>query len=127
MLVIIAVVTASCSKSGSTNATADAALGLDAYCTNAPCRRHDDAVSQLRELTRAGSGCTLGDVGACGALRFVRYSDGYWSFIEWFDAKDTMVAAESWSDISPRKRYGDVPSCELKPAERLCTPNYPDR
>lgn len=127
MLSIIAAVTASCSKSGSTNAPVDAALGLDAYCTNAPCRRHDDAVETLRERTRAGSGCTLGDVGACGAFRFVRYSDGYWGFIEWFDGEGTLVAAEGWSDIAPRKRYGDVPSCELKPAERFCTPNYADR
>lgn len=119
-LLVIAAATAGCSKSGSKNASGDAALGLDAYCTNAPCRRHDDAVAKLRELTRAGSGCTLGDVGACGQFRFVRYGDGYWGFTEWFDSNGTMVAAEGWSDISPRKRYGVVPTCELKPAERFC-------
>lgn len=116
-LVALVLAAASCSKPGVKKPAPDS---LEAYCGSAPCRRHDDAVSNLRERTTAGSSCTLGDLGTCGELRFVRFSDGYWGFTEWFDAKGTMVAAEGWSDISPRTQHGSVPACTLTPVERLC-------
>jgi hypothetical protein len=93
---------------------------LESYCKSEPCERYEHAIAMLESRTRLGSGCMVAETGSCGSFRYVRYSDGYWGYTQYFRASGPMVGAQTWSDIADRKNLGAVPSCTPVIERRLC-------
>jgi hypothetical protein len=60
-------------------------------------------------------------------VRYIRFSDGFSAFEEYFDASGAMIAAYTSADIAPAGAwYGPAQSCEKLPDVVLCRGGYLD-
>jgi hypothetical protein len=80
-----------------------------------PCPGYEQALRRAKEwepLLEAAAG-------TCGGLKWVKWSSGFGGETSYFDAKDTLVAVETWADYngacarkSPTLVYGTRPRCD---------------
>jgi hypothetical protein len=69
----------------------------------------------------------LADLGVCGALEFIEFSDVHQGRTDFFDSAGVLVASENRSDINVycdgtayKLAVGPVPECTRRTTEKLC-------